>query len=365
MKFRKRSARSPGLNPLVISQPVTGRLQEMITAIQPSFSQGLVHLNSLFDLVMNYDDQINSGLKDDATTSSIKTAIQMAFDSISETDKISAHHMELYQANLVSLTSDITDKENLLRNHEAELARLTAERARWQSEAERLQAEIADLDAKVRHADELAQRAQQRVVKKRRNRWKWIAATVVTGGKLQILDLVRYNFTHTYMIFFRTGLAAPGLIINERDLQRIKNERNSHQASAHERRQVLQVAENNLQDIANRQQASEQSINSTRNSLSSAQSTLDQLRKQFPTLNELGVQIKTIASFLVQFNSEMSLMNDHQQLMVLLRPLLNSIESLINFLESNANMVILLSDKDAITKIRGHLLLNVSKSLEP
>lgn len=163
----------------------------MITTIQPSFSQGLVHLNSLFDLVMNYDDQINSGLKDDATTSSIKTAIQMAFDSISETDRISAHHMELYQANLVSLTSDITDKENLLRNHEAELARLTAERARWQSEAERLKTEIADLDAKVRHADELAREADRSYILRRRNRWKWIVATVFTGCinyKLWILD---------------------------------------------------------------------------------------------------------------------------------------------------------------------------------
>ena len=167
---------------MIGSQPVSDRLQEMIAAIQPSFSQGLVYLNNLFDLVMNYDDQISNGFKEDAALS-IQKVIQAAFDSITETEKISARYVELYQANLASLSTDIADKESQLRNHEAELSHLTTERARWQAEAQRLQAEIADLDAKVRNADELAQRAQQRVVKRRRNRWKWIAATVVTGGK--------------------------------------------------------------------------------------------------------------------------------------------------------------------------------------
>ena len=161
-------------------------------------------------------------------------------------------------------------------------------------------------------------------------------------------------------VCFRIGLAAPGLIINERDLQRIKNDRNAHQASANERRQLLQVAENNLRDISERQQTSEQSINSVRIGLSSAQSTLNHLRTQFSDLNNMGVQLKTIASFLSHFNAELNVMNDQQQLMVLLRPLLNSIDSLINFLESNANLVILLSDKDAVNKIRTHVLLNAS-----
>lgn len=166
---------------LVKSQQVADRLQQVVAAVNPSFGQGLVHLNQLFDLVMSYDSLIVNGIN--ALHSSIQGAIQSALNSIVEADRISTIHLNQYQEGLNSLSRDISNQQGQLNAHRAELDRLTAERATWQAEANRLQAEVTDLEGRVRSADEQVARANQRVTQRRRNRWKWIAATVVTGGK--------------------------------------------------------------------------------------------------------------------------------------------------------------------------------------
>lgn len=165
---------------MVKSQQAGDRLRQVVAAVNPSFSQGLVHLDQLFNLVMSYDSLIVNGVQ--AVHSSIQGAIQSAFTSIAEADRISTDHLNQYQQSLNSLSTDISNQQQQLHAHQAELERLTSERATWQAEANRLQAEIADLEARVRSADEQTARANQRVTQRRRNRWKWIAATVVTGG---------------------------------------------------------------------------------------------------------------------------------------------------------------------------------------
>ncbi|KAK4016763.1 hypothetical protein OUZ56_031730 [Daphnia magna] len=320
--------------------PVGDRLQEMTVAIQPSFSKGLVHLSNLFDLVMNYDETVGSGSMDNDATIPIQTAIRSASNSLNDTEAITVHHMKLYEATLLSLATDISAKEAQLRTDNTELEQLTIEVNKWQGEAAKLGQEIAELDNKVRDADQRAAHSQSRVQRRRKNRWKWIAATVITGG-----------------------LATPGLVLNERDIQKLKRDRDAWQAQANERRQLLQVAENNLREISTRQQATEESIQKTRAILVSSQAILEQLRAQYAILGGLGAQIRNVSTFLFSLNGEMGVIHGQQQLMVLFSPLLESVNSLVTFLEDNANMVVLIGHREAVSKIRQHLSQNVMPAL--
>lgn len=58
-------------------------------------------------------------------------------------------------------------------------------------------------------------------------------------------------------------------------------------------------------------------------------------------------------------NGEIAVLHSQHQLMVLFRPLLESIDSLINFLEDYANILVLVADRDAVTKIRRHFCKTV------
>nr|CAH0111544.1 unnamed protein product [Daphnia galeata] len=259
---------------LVQAAPVTDRLQTMITAIEPSFSKGLIHLSNLFDFVMNYDENISNGRTDDENeTLPIQTTLQSASISLNTTENISSLHLKMYEENLLSLSTDISEKENQLQDETTELERLTISVDKWQSEAEKLRQEIAELDAKVKDADQRASQSHGRAQRKRKNRWKWITATVFTAG-----------------------LASPGLIINEKDIKKLKRDRDAWYAQANERRKTLEVAENNHRDIIDRQQATEQSIRKTRTSLSSARTTLEELRKQYSVLSNLGAQLFMVSN---------------------------------------------------------------------
>jgi hypothetical protein len=143
----------------------------------------------------------------------------------------------------------------------------------------------------------------------------------------------------------------------------LKRDRDAWQSQANERRQTLQVAENNHRDIVSRHQAIEQSIQNTRASLSFARTTLEELRKQYSLLSDLGSQIRNIATFLLSLNGELSVIHDQQQLMVLFQPLLESIDSLIRFLEKNLNEIVLLANNEAVSKIREHLSPDFMKGL--
>lgn len=127
---------------------------------------------------------------------------------------------------------------------------------------------------------------------------------------------------------------------------------------------MLRIAQSNLNDIAARQQTTVESINKTQTSLASAQTMLEQMRLQYTVLGSLGVQIRNVSTFLSLLNGELGVVHGQQQLMMLFTPLLESIDSLVTFLENNANMVVSLGDQEALTKIRQYLSQNIIPRLE-
>lgn len=127
---------------------------------------------------------------------------------------------------------------------------------------------------------------------------------------------------------------------------------------------MLRIAQSNLNDIAARQQTTVESINKTQTSLASAQTMLEQMRLQYTVLGSLGVQIRNVSTFLSLLNGELGVVHGQQQLMMLFTPLLESIDSLVTFLENNANMVVSLGDQEALTKIRQYLSENIIPRLE-
>lgn len=181
----------------------------MITAIEPSFSKGLIHLSNLFDCVMNYDENIGNSHDDDNATLLIRTALQSASNSLNATESISAQHLKTYEENLLFFPADIAAKENLLTIENIELEHLTIAINIWQLESDKLRKEIAELDAKVIDADQRATHSQRRIDRRVKNRWKWITATVLTVGKLIILLKFYFYvkiFPH-YLLTYRTSVA--------------------------------------------------------------------------------------------------------------------------------------------------------------
>ncbi|XP_057373855.1 uncharacterized protein LOC130694774 isoform X1 [Daphnia carinata] len=326
---------------MVPAAPVSDRLQEMLTAIQPSFSQGLIDLSNLFDFVTEQEEPNFILHEDDNITLSIQNTIQSASNSLNETEAITNHHIQLYEVSLLSLTSDISAKEYQLRNDTNELEFLITESNKWQVEADKLQKEATELDNKARELEQKAHHTQQRMDKRVRNRWKWITATILTAG-----------------------LASPGLVIGEVERGIFERDRNNARSQANERLQLLRIVQGNLKDISTRQQTTIESINKTRASLASAQTLLDQMRLQYSVLASLGVQIRNVSTFLTLLNGEMGVLHGQQQLLVLFTPLLESVDSLVTFLENNANMVVSLSEQEALTKIREYLSQNVIPRLE-
>jgi hypothetical protein len=158
----------------------------MTTAIEPYLSEGLIHLSNLFDCVMNYDENIGNSHDDENATLLIRTALQSASNSLNTTESISAQHLQMYEENLLSFSADIAAKEKQLLVENMELEHLTNASNYWQSEADKLRQEIAQLDAKVAEADRSVHHSQSRIDRRVKNRWKWITATVLTGGKLKM-----------------------------------------------------------------------------------------------------------------------------------------------------------------------------------
>ncbi|EFX89239.1 hypothetical protein DAPPUDRAFT_94673 [Daphnia pulex] len=280
---------------------------------------------------MNYDENIGNSHDDENATLLIRTALQSASNSLNTTESISAQHLQMYEENLLSFSADIAAKEKQLLVENMELEHLTNASNYWQSEDDKLRQLIAELDAKASDAEHKAYRAQRNADKKKKNRWKWITATVFTAG-----------------------LATPGLVINEKDIKKWRRDRDAWRSQANARHE-LKVAQNNHRDIVSRQKNTEQSIRNTQTSLSSAQISLEKLQKDYLILSSLGAEMRNISTFLFSLNGELSVVHGQQQLMVLFQPLLESIDSLITFLESNVNTIVLLANKEAVTKIRGYL----------
>jgi hypothetical protein len=325
----------------------------MTTAIEPSFSEGLIHLSNLFDCVMNYDENIGNSHDDENATLLIRTALQSASNSLNTTESISAQHLQMYEENLFSFSADIAAKEKQLLVQNRELKHLANAINYWRSEEYKLRQLIAELDTKASDAEHKAYRAQRNADKKKKNRWKWITATVFTAGKFKMLFVHRNISAVIFPLL--TGLATPGLVINEKDIKKLRRDRDAWRSQANARRHELKVAQNNHRDILSRQKKTEQSIRNTQTSLSSAQISLEKLQKDYLVLSSLGAEMRNISTFLFSLNGELSVVHGQQQLMVLFQPLLESIDSLITFLESNVNTIVLLANNEAVTKIRGYL----------
>lgn len=152
-----------------------------------------------------------------------------------------------------------------------------------------------------------------------------------------------------------TGLASPGLIINEKELQNVERDRDAHQSNAHERRQTLIQSESNLRDISLRQRVTELSIVGTEASLTSVRFFLDKLKSQDPTMREFGDQIRNITTYLTVCQGKVEVIYSQQKLLVLFEPLLKSIDQLVLFLESNDETTSLLAEKNIVEKIRKYM----------
>ena len=160
------------------------------------------------------------------------------------------------------------------------------------------------------------------------------------------------------VIMFVTGLASPGLIINEGELQKAERDRDAHQSNASERRQTLIKFEDNLRDISLRQRATELSIVQTEASLTSVRFVLDKLKSQDPAMRGFGDKIRNITTYLTVCQGQVSVIYSQQKLLILFEPLLKSIDELVLFLESNRETTSLLAEKNIVEKIRKYMKRN-------
>ena len=152
-----------------------------------------------------------------------------------------------------------------------------------------------------------------------------------------------------------TGLASPGLAINERERQKAERDRDAHQSNANERRQTLVKFESNLRDISLRQRVTEQSIVTTEASLTSVRFVLDKLKSQDPAMRGFGDKIRNITTYLTVCQGKVEVIYSQQKLLVLFEPLLKSIDQLVLFLESNDETTSLLAEKSIVEKIRKYM----------
>lgn len=106
-----------------------------------------------------------------------------------------------------------------------------------------------------------------------------------------------------------------------KDFQRVKNERSAQLASVNERKQLLKIAETNLNKIAIRLLDIEQSLNIIQSSLVSARLKQEQIRTMYLVLRDLGAQVRNIGVFLVKFYDKLRLVNDQQEVVKMLQPL--------------------------------------------
>lgn len=146
-----------------------------------TYNEGLKNLNNLFDLILHYEEKVKS---QNVTTENIQNSIKKALDSVAKMDRVTAFHSELYHLHLLSVTREITIKENKLRNDTAEHDRLTMECATWADKAESLRRDVLDLDAKVRIADELVKQIEDKSNWKRKMFFKRMMTHFAGGAFL-------------------------------------------------------------------------------------------------------------------------------------------------------------------------------------
>ena len=151
-----------------------------------------------------------------------------------------------------------------------------------------------------------------------------------------------------------TGLAAIPIIELDKQWNKIANEREGLQASMENRRYQLDTTEKKLREMSNRKFTSEQYLETTKNHLSHLKNSLARLQsQQGDTIAFIG-HIKKIYSFLAAFNSKVNGIYTHQKMKTLLKPLLDSVDDLVEFLRHSKSeeLVSLIGDKKVVERIR-------------
>ena len=154
------------------------------------------------------------------------------------------------------------------------------------------------------------------------------------------------------------GLASPGLIVNEIDLKNAERDRDAHQSNANERRQTLNMVQNNLRDISHRLSVTEQSIVGTEDNLNSVRFVLGKLKSKDPAMRGFGDKIRNITTYLTVCQGQVEVIYSQQKLLLLFEPLLLSIDELVLFLESNDETTSLLAEKQIVEKIHNYMKKN-------
>lgn len=110
----------------------------MVSEIRPAFSEGLNHLETLFDLFHLTLTGTESELNSPSNEKEIRLAIGRTHVSFTETERITAKHQSLYDEKLLSLTYNISALEININQQENELAQLKREEGKKQVESAKL-----------------------------------------------------------------------------------------------------------------------------------------------------------------------------------------------------------------------------------
>ncbi|EFX85669.1 hypothetical protein DAPPUDRAFT_98611 [Daphnia pulex] len=304
----------------------------MVIDIQQPFTEGLSHLENLFDMVMNYDDNDGHTTEKPIVYAPIQRAIRWTFDSMSDSELLTQKHLKRYEAKVLALAEDIAAKEKRIVKEKAALESLKIDLSERKKQIKVLREQVSNVETKLRESENKAQRARDEASRRKKNRVGWIFA-----------------------IIFTIGLASPGYITNEGELQKAERDRDAHQSNANERRQTLAKFESNLRDISFRQRVTEQSIVTTGASLTSVRFVLDKLKSQDPAMRGFGDKIRNITTYLTVCQGKVEVIYSQQKLLVLFEPLLKSIDQLVLFLESNDETTSLLAEKNIVEKIRKYM----------
>ena len=154
----------------------------MVNDIQPSFTEGLTHLENLFDMVMNYDENDGDIIKQPIVYAPMQRAIRWTFDSMSDSELLTQKHLKRYEAKVLALAQDIADKEKRITKERAQLDSLKIELSERRKKIEILRREVSHIETKLKESEDKAQRAREEISRQKRRRIGWIFGTIFTFG---------------------------------------------------------------------------------------------------------------------------------------------------------------------------------------
>ena len=154
-------------------------LEKMISVIRPTCTKGLEHLCNLLDKVVQFDDKVESDFK----KLPIQRDLIWASEEFNATQEIAGRHLERYEARLISLTEEITNKEQEIRNDTTTLKNLSKENETRQKEVNRLSNQLAETNRRLQKAEDNISHLQHEISKRKRRRVGLIFATIFSFGK--------------------------------------------------------------------------------------------------------------------------------------------------------------------------------------